>query len=217
MNLSDKSKILCFGEILWDILPESRSPGGAPMNVAVHLSRLGLDVRFVSRIGDDSMGHELKRYLESVNFTDYFLQLDPHHSTGTAQVDMSDPNDPRYQFPDCAWDHMEWTRDLISLAESSDIIIHGSLIARKPSSYNTLTQLIRDAKKFKVFDVNLRNLHYSKGLIQELLKQADLVKMNYSELQTIGGWFVEPADEATLLRKIRDRFDCQVISVTHGK
>ena len=43
--------IACFGEILWDILPTGRQPGGAPFNVAVHLHQLGLPVRFISRGG----------------------------------------------------------------------------------------------------------------------------------------------------------------------
>jgi len=217
MNISKRSKILCFGEILWDVLPGEKTPGGAPMNVAVHLNRLGLDVRFVSRIGDDPLGHKLKQYLESIHFSDYLLQLDTGHPTGTAQVNTSDPNDPQYDFPDCAWDYLEFDHDLFSLAHASDIIVHGSLVARKPKSYDTLMQLIGDENKYKVFDVNLRDPHYSQGLIQQLLEKADLVKMNDSELQVISDWFFEPSDQATWMRQLRDRFHCQVISVTHGK
>jgi len=42
MNTTD-SKILCFGELLWDMLPQGKQAGGAPMNVAFHLNRLGLN------------------------------------------------------------------------------------------------------------------------------------------------------------------------------
>jgi fructokinase len=31
--------VVCYGEILWDILPDKSLPGGAPMNVAYHLKK----------------------------------------------------------------------------------------------------------------------------------------------------------------------------------
>jgi len=35
--------IICIGEILWDMLPTGAKAGGAPMNVALHLKKLGLN------------------------------------------------------------------------------------------------------------------------------------------------------------------------------
>jgi len=214
MSISD---VLCFGEILWDIFPGGKSPGGAPMTVAIHLSRLGVNVRFASRIADDQPGKELVGYLESIDFRNFYLQRDPIHSTGRAQVDTSDPNNPGYHFPDSAWDYIELNQELLSLARLSDTIVYGSLIAREPKSYDTLIQLIGDKEKYKVFDVNLRYPHYTKKLIQELLEKANLVKMNQPELMVIRDWFFRSSDEKTLLKQLRDRFDCEMISVTHGK
>ncbi|WP_312512228.1 PfkB family carbohydrate kinase [Chryseobacterium culicis] len=49
-----KNKAVCFGEVLWDIFPgEQKRIGGAPFNVAYHLSRMGIEVDMISRIGDD--------------------------------------------------------------------------------------------------------------------------------------------------------------------
>ncbi|MEX0883737.1 MAG: carbohydrate kinase, partial [Cyclobacteriaceae bacterium] len=45
-------KIVCFGEMLWDIFPKEKMPGGAPMNVALHLQHLGFDVKMISRVGE---------------------------------------------------------------------------------------------------------------------------------------------------------------------
>ena len=36
----NKHQVVCFGEVLWDILPTGAVPGGAPMNVAYHLQKL---------------------------------------------------------------------------------------------------------------------------------------------------------------------------------
>ena len=52
-------EIVCFGEMLWDILPEKELPGGAPMNVAYHLRKLGEAVSLVSRVGNDARGRAL--------------------------------------------------------------------------------------------------------------------------------------------------------------
>ena len=45
--------IACFGEILWDCLPRGLFLGGAPINVAYHLSRLGVRALPVTAIGRD--------------------------------------------------------------------------------------------------------------------------------------------------------------------
>lgn len=35
-------EVICFGEVLWDVFPDGKKPGGAPMNVAYHLHAQGL-------------------------------------------------------------------------------------------------------------------------------------------------------------------------------
>jgi fructokinase len=46
--MSHQPSIVCFGEILWDVLPDRTLPGGAPMNVAYHLNKLGVDTHLIS-------------------------------------------------------------------------------------------------------------------------------------------------------------------------
>ena len=43
-----KQKVVCFGEVLWDLFPEGKKLGGAPFNVASSLSSLGAEVCFIS-------------------------------------------------------------------------------------------------------------------------------------------------------------------------
>jgi fructokinase len=64
MKNNEFSKIICYGEVLWDMLPGGKKPGGAPMNVGIHLKKLGLHPTIVSRIGNDEQGIELKDFLE---------------------------------------------------------------------------------------------------------------------------------------------------------
>ena len=49
----EKKQILCFGEAVWDYLPDGRRPGGAPMNVALNLKRFGIKSTFATSVGDD--------------------------------------------------------------------------------------------------------------------------------------------------------------------
>lgn len=52
------SEVVCFGEVLWDVLPHGRFLGGAPLNVAYHLAHLGYTPRLVSAFGNDPLGDE---------------------------------------------------------------------------------------------------------------------------------------------------------------
>ena len=51
--MSEKKTILCFGEVLWDSLPRGIFPGGAPVNVAYHLTQFGHHAVPVTAVGRD--------------------------------------------------------------------------------------------------------------------------------------------------------------------
>ena len=57
--------IICFGEVLWDVFPKGKKIGGAPLNVALRLSALGLQTTLVSKVGKDDLGEELLDFLQS--------------------------------------------------------------------------------------------------------------------------------------------------------
>ena len=56
--------IVCFGEVLWDVLPSGRKLGGAPLNVSLRARSLGNRVRVISSIGSDQIGKELAAEVE---------------------------------------------------------------------------------------------------------------------------------------------------------
>ena len=86
--MSDKN-IVCFGEVLWDLLPSGKIAGGAPMNVAVHANQLGLKATMISTVGNDELGQEIRAFLEDKNCTTDFLQTDNQHPTGKVNVFLS--------------------------------------------------------------------------------------------------------------------------------
>ena len=54
----DSERPIIFGEVLYDCFPDGQAVlGGAPFNVAWHLQGFGLNPLFISRVGDDPLGH----------------------------------------------------------------------------------------------------------------------------------------------------------------
>ena len=114
------------------------------------------------------------------------------------------------------WDFIQTEEALEQLVSSADVLIYGSLAGRGGISRATLLTLLPKAR-LKVFDVNLRPPHYSRPLLEPLLQQADILKMNHHELAEIGGWYGEPADDQTTMRRLKEQFSLQLVIVTKGE
>ena len=85
-------KIVCFGEILWDLLPNGKRLGGAPYNVANSLKSLGADVYLISRFGKDTLGDKLLEQVKIKGVPTDYLQIDPTHETGKVIVTHGTPS-----------------------------------------------------------------------------------------------------------------------------
>jgi fructokinase len=208
--------ITCFGEMLWDVLPTGKQPGGAPLNVAVHLHNLGLEAQLVSRVGHDDLGAELLGFVQAKGLTTCYIQHGQTHLTGVVKANVSDSHEVTYKIVQpVAWDYIQYEAELGPLAEHTDAFVFGSLSARSPATRETLYRLLQRAP-FKVFDVNLRPPHYSRNVVTYLLRQANLVKLNHHELAEIMSWFGASPDEETALHWLADRFQLQAVCVTKG-
>ena len=208
--------IACFGEMLWDVLPTGKQPGGAPLNVAVHLHNFGLDAVLISRIGHDDLGAELLAFVESKGISTRYVQRGETHLTGVVKANVSDSREVTYQIvKPVAWDYIKYTPELSQLVETAEAFVFGSLAARHAPSRETLYRLLQQAP-LKVFDVNLRPPHYSRDVVTYLLRQADIVKLNHHELAELMGWFGASADEETALCWLAERFQLQAVCVTKG-
>ena len=208
--------IACFGEMLWDVLPTGKQPGGAPLNVALHLHNFGLGAQLISRVGHDDLGTELLAFIEGKGLGTCYVQRGETHLTGIVKANVSDSHEVTYKIVrPVAWDYIQYTAPLSALVETADAFVFGSLAARSPASRETLYRLLQRAP-VKVFDVNLRPPHYSRDVVTYLLGQADVVKLNHHELAEIMGWFGASPDEATALQWLAARFQLQAVCVTKG-
>jgi fructokinase len=207
-------KIVCFGEILWDILPEGPVPGGAPMNVAYHLQKLGINPALITRIGIDNRGKELLALLHQANLNTDNVQLDYDIPTGIVNAKPNNAGDMQYDIVSpSAWDFIKPDAANESAVKIASHFIFGSLIARNKISNDTLFQLLELAQ-IKVLDINLRPPHYSRDLVKKLLHKADILKMNLAELELITGWFSNYKNISERIQLIQDKFQIPTVIIT---
>lgn len=210
-------KIICFGEILWDMLPSGHLPGGAPMNVAIHLKYHGFDPVLISRVGSDDLGQALLDFLQANGLATAHIQLGKTHLTGVVKVNLDDKNEVTYKIVEpVAWDYIQYQERVAQLVAESDVFIYGSLACRCLGSRVTLLQYLPWARH-KVFDVNLRPPHYQPENVLRLLQFANLVKMNQQELDIISGWLGLEGGERQKMAAIRQRYNLQLLLVTRGE
>ena len=207
---------VCFGEILWDILPTGAKPGGAPMNVAYHLQKLGLQAAMISRVGKDEKGEALLQILQQNGVSTDYVQHDPVHKTGIVNATLHETNEVTYEIVHpVAWDFIALEEGLTGLVNSALFFIYGSLAARDKTSAETLWQLV-EAAQTKVVDINLRPPHFTQQVIEWLLESADILKLNEHELPLLTSWYSHLKQDDEQVRFLQDRFSIPTVIVTKG-
>ena len=185
--------IVGLGEALWDCLPNGSKLGGAPANFAYHTSQFGFDAYAVSALGNDALGDQtVKEFGE--RHLHYIMPRVPF-PTGTVQVQLDADGVPTYDIKrDVAWDNIPFTPEVEALARRTDCVCFGSLAQRSEVSRTTIYRFLATMPKssLKIFDINLRQNFYTKEIIQESLRQCDILKINDEELFTIGRLFDYP-------------------------
>ena len=208
--------MLCFGEALWDVLPDGRRAGGAPLNVAVRLAQCGVDARLLSRVGCDADGDALLDYLDSVGLSRQYVQRDEAHATGAVRVDTSNPDSARYTIErTAAWDFIDAEPYLRLGGQRIEVIVFGSLAARHAVSRQALMTLL-DRAQLKVLDVNRRPPFDDAATLRLLLERADWVKVNEQELGAIGAAGRAATSLEALARRVQASYGLAALCVTLG-
>lgn len=214
---SDKPTVVSLGELLWDMLPDGKRAGGAPVNFAYHAMKNGADGYSISAVGNDELGDELAEAASGAGI--HAVLQRNEHPTGTVQVALKD-GIPEYTIvEDVAWDHIEATPEVLAIAARADAVCFGTLAMRSADSHAAIAAMLKatrpDAMRF--FDINLRGDFYSKELIEEALGFATVFKINDEELDLLRGMFGlgdMPDDEAA--RWFIDRFGLDYLILTGG-
>lgn len=208
------TKIVCFGEVLWDIYPDRIEIGGAPFNVYYRLHSLGNNVIIISSIGDDDLGLKALNFFKKNNLNSEFISIDKEHKTGQVKIQL-ESGEPSYNIVDnVAWDFIPIKKEYTS--EKLDYLIFGSLAVRNDKSFETLKEIIRKSK-FNILDLNIRQEYYKKDKLHYLLSSSDFLKINMDELFVLRDLFnIKYHETEDIAQKIFSKFNLKYICLTNG-
>lgn len=175
---------LIFGEVLFDQFPDgSRIIGGAPFNVAWHLQAFGHSPLFISRVGNDRSGKEIRLAMQAWGMDLSGLQSDPVHATGSVKVSFSEGT-PRYEIVQRrAYDFIDEAE--LPVIAGDTLLYHGSLALRHDISAKALAEVYSRTTAPLFVDVNLRSPWWNMKSIQQMLSKARWIKLNEEELRLI--------------------------------
>lgn len=205
-------KITTIGEILVDMtqthiengIPHfAANPGGAPANVAVAASKLGVESAFIGCVGADLYGELLRKTLEENGVDVTGLQVTPKANTTLAIVMVDSGGERTFSFyrkpgADTMIDAAQAIRDL----GDTGILHFGSVSLTDPACRDAVITVVQAAKKagtLITYDPNYRAAlweHEDAAVLQmrAVLSLCDIVKISDEETMLLCG--VKDPEEA---------------------
>jgi len=211
-------QIVCFGEILFDIIGETTKPGGAPLNVAYHLKQGGIDSFLISSVGNDAYGRGLVGAMKEWRLDARGIEIDDTHQTGVAVVHYDENDQPTFElvYP-VAWDYIPWKDEYAQIIKNAGTFLFGSLASRNEESYATLKECLKYSS-LNVFDINVRPPHFNRPILEEMLQHTHILKLNSDELVLLSNWYgSQNEEESAQVAAIRKRFQIEEVLITKGE
>ena len=212
--------VVCVGETLYDSLPEALFLGGAVTNVAVHLSSLGVGAAVASCVGNDQLGKEARRRLETRNVDTSLMQMDDDLGTGMVVATLDEKGDASYEFDTpAAWDGLQLSNGLKDAVSSASVVVMGTIACRLGSSDGatsaaTISAIRNTAKEDSVvMDIDLRPPWYEAGDVLALCRgdandaaELAMLKLNEEELPIVESWCgLQPSNDGLFGDAIQQR------------
>lgn len=173
-------KVLTFGEILWDIYPEDKFIGGAPLNFAAHFVKCGGNSSILSAVGKDELGDETIDAVKGLHVgTEYITKVPAQ--TGKCLVTLDKNSVPRYDLlSDVAYDYISYNREE---SEKFDVLYFGTLALRSANNLNCIKHIMKNNGFNEVFvDINIRKPFISEETLKFSLENATIIKISDEEL-----------------------------------
>ncbi|MDN5936392.1 MAG: PfkB family carbohydrate kinase, partial [Nitrosospira sp.] len=209
--------VLLFGEVLLDQFPDREVLGGAPFNVARHLTAFGCAPVLITRIGRDDAGARILQVMESSGLSTHGVQLDSTRPTGVVQVNFTSEGHRFDILPDQAYDHIHPRLSrMTALAANPELVYFGTL-AQRAGSHRALRHTLRAAGGQRFFDVNLRNPWVYAERLHWSLQQADIVKASDAELGRIARLLdLDAASAEAQAKALVQRYQLRGLLITCG-
>ena len=229
--MSDRpSPVVCIGEILIDLIAShghdlatadqfAIREGGAPMNAAVAMARLGLPVRFCGVVGDDPFGQRLQTLLDGEGVDTSSLRVAAGDVTSLAFAWKDDQGDGHFKLLRLADRTLGLPDvDAARIDHAAALLVGSVALAAEPSGEAVLAA-VRQATVAGVpvvVDINVRpTLWPSREALvsacQPLLNAARVLKLSLDDSRVL--WKVDNLDEAVSAAR---SFDPWVVVITDG-
>ena len=213
-----KRLVVGLGEVLWDMLPEGRKIGGAPVNFAYHAGQFGIDTMAVSAIGNDKLGEDTIAEMNGKHLNHIFPSVP--YPTGSVQVKLDEKGVPAYDIKEnVAWDNIPFTNEIESVARSCRAVCFGSLAQRNAVSRNTIRKFIESTPSgcIRIFDINLRQNFYTSNVIHDSLELCNILKINDEEIMLVSRMFnYDSSNIGNVCRTIMEDFSLEMVILTCG-
>ncbi len=208
------ASIIIFGEVLFDCFPDGhRVLGGAPFNVAWSLCGFGRNPLFVSSVGEDEGGLQVKSQMNDFGLSLSGLQAHPGAKTGEVHVTIED-NEPTYEICERrAWDYIEDQQFYCG-----DLLYHGLLALRNDVSHQTLSRVVERSEAQRFFDINLRPPYVDTDILKYWMQGTDWLKLNIDELRALLDDPEIPFAECnSQIDQLRDQYSIKNVILTGGR
>ncbi len=198
-------KIYGIGETVFDIIfkdgqPRAAKAGGAMLNSAVSLGRIGLPVHFISEYGNDEVGDIINQFLNTNGVNTGFVNRFGDGKTKLALAFLDENNNAGYSF------YEKYPAERLSTGfpeiRKDDILLYGSIYAITDQIRSRFISFVRTASDnggMLLYDPNFRSAHLSelemvRPLIIENMASSVILRGSDEDFLNIFG--ARDADEA---------------------
>lgn len=213
-------KIVAFGEVVWDVLPNGKVLGGTPLNMAFRCNSFNEQGFLLSRVGDDDLGSEAIEKIKELGIADENVQIDTEFPTGTVLITFENNYDSRYIVtPDVAFDHIEFTAEALKLVRDADCLFYGLLPQRFGISKNTLRELIKESPdSLHFFDLKLFDHFFNAKVVENLLESSNIVRIKEKEIAFLSRELSLNADNLNVFcAGLSQKYKIDLILITRGQ
>ena len=228
-----KYDVAALGELLIDFTENGTSgqgnpiyeanPGGAPCNVLSMLKKLGHNVAFIGKVGNDIFGRQLKVAVGNVGIDTTGLVTDDDVRTTLAFVETFADGDRDFSFYRNPGADMMLNLDDVNedVVRGARIFHMGTLSMTHEAVRSAICKAVAVAQSVQAmisFDPNIReplwdDMEDAKEQTAFGLSVCDILKISDNEIQ----WFTGEQDFDAGIKKIQDEYNIPLILLSLGK
>lgn len=189
-------KVIGIGETVLDIIfrdekPISALPGGSTFNAIISLGRSGVKASMISETGNDRIGQNIKKFMESNGIDASYVNVYPESKSPLSLAFLNDHNDADYIFyKDHPHDRIDYVYPEVN---ADDIVLFGSFFALNPvirPQVYAFLDYARQRGAILYYDVNFRASHKNEVMkvtpnLLDNLEMADIVRGSSEDFEIL--------------------------------